>query len=491
MKEIGKQTLAYTLTFIFIRLQGFLLLPFVTRHVPKAELSIFDTLVGYGTVIGMFTVLGMDGALATLYRNPEYERERRSMAWTAVLLVALASLAGTLGFVAFQGVIERDVFRGRWELGLEVSLAAAAVIAGSLQHILANILRQEFQIKQFNISVIGGGLLQFGCTLLVVIGLGWQVKGMLFTLLLTGLLKMGLMLWWTRKYLDFRFSGRLAKRLLTLGLPLLPVSLCGWFISMLHPTLFQIWRTPEEATDYGMANKFAMLATVVTSAFQTAWWPYAMSKAREEGAAKHFQQVCRVAVVMGVLLAVAVGAVTPVIMWLVLAPEYHQSFRTSSLQVMSAVVNTYYYFPLVSLLLAMKIKLEVFGYMTGMAVTVLLSLLLVPPYGPAGAVMATVLGFIALSAVVGRLGRKVHDFGFPLGRIELFFVLSAAALGLWLVVPVETVWGVLLVAPATAVLALAAAVVTGVLRKQDAVYGWQWLRGFVLRKLRRGRPQQA
>ncbi len=485
MKEIGKQTLAYTLTFIFIRLQGFILVPFVSRAVEKGYLSVFETLIGYGTLIGMLTVLGMDGSLATLYRHPDYERDRKRIAWTAVLIVGLASIAGALGFAAFQGRIETVVFKGRWDLNAEVWLAAASVVAGSLQHILANILRQEFQIKQFNISVIGGGLLQFGCTLLVVLGLGWQVKGMLFTLLLTGLLKLGLMFWWTRKYLEFRFCRRLAKRLLVLGLPLLPVSLCGWLMSGFDMTLLQMWRTPEELMDYRMANKFAMLATVVTAAFQTAWWPYAMSKAREPGAAEHFQQVCRVAVVFGVLLAVAVGSVAPILMWLMLAPEYHQSFRTTSLQVLGAVVNTYYYFPLVSLLMAMKIKLEVFGYLTGMAVTVLLDVLLVRHFGAPGAAAATVLGFITLAAVVGRMARRVHDFGFPLGRIEVFFLLSGIALSLWVWVPVETVWGVLLVAMATALLALGAAVLTGVIRKQDAVFGWNWQRDFVQRKLRR------
>ena len=485
MKGIAGQTLGYTLAFIFIRLQGMLLLPFVSRHVDKPEWGVFDTLVGYGAVIGSFTVLGLDAALATLYRHPDYEKDRKRMAGSAVVIVGLASLAGAIGFGLFGGQIEQNVFKGRWDLTVEIWLSAAAVAAGSLQQILANILRQEFQVKKFNISVIGGGLVSFFATLTVVIGLGWQVKGMLFVLLLTGLLKLGLTLWWTLPYLKFSFDRALAGRLLWLGLPLLPVSLCGWLMAGFDRTLLQMWRTPGEVADYGMANRFAVLATVVTAAFQTAWWPYAMSKAREPGAAAHFQQVCRVAVVMGMLLAVCVGAVTPVLMWLMLPPEYHQSFRTTGLQVLGAVVNTYYYFPLVSLLVATKIKLEVFGYLTGMTVTVLLDLALVKYFGVPGAVMATVLGFITLAAVVGRLGRRVHDFGFPLGRIEIYFLLCAGALALWLVIPVHDIWGVVLVAPATALLALGAAVVTGVLRKQDAIFGSAWVRARINKLLRR------
>ena len=56
--SIAKQTAGYMLAMIFLRMQAFLLLPFVARFVPGDELSVFDTVIGYATVVGMFAVLG-------------------------------------------------------------------------------------------------------------------------------------------------------------------------------------------------------------------------------------------------------------------------------------------------------------------------------------------------------------------------------------------------------------------------------------------------
>ena len=460
--------MGYMVATVFIRMQAFLLIPFVTRFVPKDDLSVFETLLTYATVVGMFSVLGLDGALATLYRHPDYEKNRRAMGGTVVLLVGAVSLLAGAGLMLFTGHIEQTVFHGRWDLGVEMAMASAGVMAGSLQHVLANILRQEFEVRKFNISVIGGGLLSFVATLVVVIWLECGIRGMLAVVLATGLLKLGLMLWWTRPYLNFSFQLSLTKRLLSLGLPLLPLSVCGWLMSGFDRTLLQMWRSSGEVMDYAMANKFSMLATVVTSAFQTAWWPYAMNRAREPGIGQHFQQVCRVACVCGALLAAAVAVVTPVVMWVLFEPEYHQSFRTTGLQVLANVINTYYYFPLVSLLVMMKIKTEVLGYLAGMAVTVLLDIALVKPLGAAGAALASVFGYLVLAAIVGRLGRKFVDFGFPLGRTEVFLAGSAAALSVWVWLPATHYLHLLLNGAISFACIAAAGLLTGLLRREDA-----------------------
>lgn len=485
--SIAKQTMGYLVTMVFIRMQAFLLIPFVTRFVPKDDLSVFETLLTYGTVVGMFSVLGLDGALATLYRHPDYEKNRGTMGGTVVLLVGGVSLLAGAGLMAFTGHIEQTVFHGRWNLHVEMALASAGVIAGSLQHVLANILRQEFQVKKFNIAVIGGGILSFVATLAVVIWLQCGIRGMLAVVLATGLLKLGLMLWWTWPYLSFARDRALTRRLLALGLPLLPLSVCGWLMSGFDRTLLQMWRSSGEVMDYAMANKFAMLATVVTSAFQTAWWPYAMNKAREPGIGPHFQQACRVVCVGGALLAAAVAAGTPLAMWLLLEPEYHQSFRTTGLQVMANVINTYYYFPLVSLLVMMKIKTEVLGYVTGMAVTVLMNFILVRPLGAAGAALASVFGYLALTAIIGRLGRKFFDFGFPLGRTELFFAASAAALSVWVWLPTETIAQVISNALISFAVIGVAGLLTGLLRRGD----WGCVRAILEKTFGRFRRRPA
>ena len=485
--SLAKQTIGYMVATVFIRMQAFLLIPFVTRFVPKVDLSVFETLLTYATVVGMFSVLGLDGALATLYRHPDYEKRRRTMGGTVVLLVGAVSLLAGAGLMAFTGYIEQTVFHGLWDLNVEMALASAGVVAGSLQHVLANILRQEFQVKKFNIAVIGGGLLSFAATLVVVIWLECGIRGMLAVVLATGLLKLGLMLWWTRPYLTFAWDRALIRRMLLLGLPLLPLSVCGWLISGFDRTLLQMWRSSGEVMDYAMANKFAMLATVVTSAFQTAWWPYAMNKARDPGIGLHFQQACRVACVCGALLAAVVAAGTPVAMWLLLEPEYHQSFRTTGLQVLANVINTYYYFPLVSLLVMMKIKTEVLGYLAGMAVTVALDIVLVKPLGPAGAALASVFGYLALAAIVGRLGRKFFDFGFPLGRTELFLAASAAALSVWVWRPTENIGQLISNALISFAVIGVAGLLTGLLRRGD----WGCVRTLLEKIPRRFRRRPA
>lgn len=216
-----------------------------------------------------------------------------------------------------------------------------------------------------------------------------------------------------------------------------------------------------------MAHRFALLASVLLSAFQTAWWPYAMSKARDKGISAHFQQICRLACVTGAMLAVIVGSIAPVLTWVMLPKEYTQCFRTSGLQVLGAVIHTYYYFPLVSLLVVTKMKLEVLGYVGGMIVTLLLDIVLVKYFGVPGAVVATIFGYLALTMIVGRLARREFDLGFPLRRIELFFTLSFAILALWLVVKVSTIANAVCLGLLTSILVLGAAYFTGMIKRHD------------------------
>lgn len=444
MAGIAGQTLSYAIAIIFVRLQGFILLPFIARHVAKEDLSVFDILFGYGTLISMVSMAGMDTSMATLYRHPEHQEEKRELVGSAVGIVAVTAGLGALFLFSITGLIETHVFGGRQSLSVETGLVGGLIVVTCLQSVLSNILRQEFLLKKYNVAVIGGGLFSFAVTLGTVVFLGWGIRGMLVALVGTGVLKTLLLAWWATPWIKWRISGPLVKRLLAMGLPMLPVGVCAWFMAGFDRTLLQMWRSPEEVADYGMAFRFAMAGTIVTGAFQSAWWPYAMSRAREPGVKEHFQQVCRIYCVGGALLAAGIAAATPWAIWMLMPEEYHQSFRSAGMQSLRSVVHVYYYFPLVSLLAAKRTTKAVKGYFGGVLVTISLNLLLVESLGIAGAVIASFLGFLTMAGIVGRMARKESDFGYPIERIELFFLLCGCLLTIWFLVPFQTFWGVLI-----------------------------------------------
>lgn len=483
MAGIAGQTLSYAIAIIFVRLQGFILLPFIARYVAKEDLSVFDILFGYGTLISMISMAGMDTSMATLYRHPEHEEEKRELVGSAVGIVAVTAGLGALLLFSITGLIETHVFGGRQSLSVETGLVGGLIVVTCLQSVLSNILRQEFLLKKYNVAVIGGGLFSFAVTLGTVVFLGWGIRGMLAALVGTGILKTMLLAWWATPWMRWTISGKLVRRLLAIGIPMLPVSVCAWFMAGFDRTLLQMWRSPGEVADYGMAYRFALAGTVVTGAFQSAWWPYAMSRAWEPGVSRHFQQICRIYCVGGAFLAAGIAIASPIITWLVLPEDFAQCFQSAGMQSLRNVVHVYYYFPLVSLLAAKKTASAVKGYFIGMLVTVGLNLLLVRPLGIGGCVIASLIGFLTMAGIVGRLGRREFNFGYPVERIEGFFLGCGLALTLWLWVPIQSIGKVAIVGAFTMIGIAGAAYFFGIVKKEDWTFGRERVRMWLRRRI--------
>lgn len=162
---------------------------------------------------------------------------------------------------------------------------AATVGAIVIQHTLA-LARYNRRVWLFNIMsmsyVIGSNLLS---VIFLIYGQG-GVRGIFFGQLVGQIAVAAILVFLFRREFTWRVKKKHLLDLLRYGAPLLPTMLAFWVMNAMSRPMIYHMVSESEAGIYGVAFRFATMVALVTSAFQLAWRPFAMSiKEREDAPA--------------------------------------------------------------------------------------------------------------------------------------------------------------------------------------------------------------
>jgi len=237
------------------------------------------------------------------------------------------------------------------------------------------------------------------------------------------------------------FDGRLLKRMLSYGFPLLLVGLFGMINEVSDKLLFKfLISVPENIADpdsyvmgqlgiYGANYRLAVLMTLFIQMFRYAAEPFFFSHAREDNAKQLYATVMKYFIVFCLLIFLGVTLFIDIFKYFI-GPDFRSGLMIVPIILMANLLLGIFYNLSVWYKLTDKTGYGAIIAFTGAIITVVLNIVLVPEYGYIGAAWAHLSCYFTMVVISFFWGRKHYSISYDLRNIFLYFMI---AMGLYFV----------------------------------------------------------
>ncbi len=426
--HLGRHVAIYALGDLAVRATGFLLIPLYTRRLPLEAFGI----LGIIQIIeaGLVLVLNMGMSTAIMRRVREGGANLREDVFsTAVVLCAVAALLlGTLAVLApsvtpliFGDSLSPGLFR--WVL--------VGILFSTLKLFIVSLLRAERR----PVPYVGFNIAHFvaimGLNIVLIAGLGYGLRGAIWGNATAALIVVLAMTPLILRRIRPGWRPGVVKELLVYGLPLMPGMLAMWVVAMSNRFFIQHHHGPEAVGLYTLGFRIALVLQIaVVTPFRTAWLPIMFSLEDKPDARTIYSLVLTYFVGVGTFAALAIALMAPEVVAVLAPVEYASAASVAPLLVLAYLIYGIYFLLDNGLLLSGRTRLYPVVAGTAAAVNIGLSMLLVPTVGILGAAIGSVLSYLLLAIVMGRVSRLAYPIPYEFGRAAIPLLVGAALYGI-------------------------------------------------------------
>lgn len=435
-------------------------LPLYTAHIPQDEYGYAETLLTAIILSSILLRLGLGEALIRFWFHDDDEERRRRLARSATGWTFTAtSVAAAAALVAAEPLSELLLDTS------DATLLACGVLglwAFTNLEVAYALLRVEERRRSYLAASCSNVLLTVTLTVVLVVGLDGGARGYVLgnyaasTVVLLGL--------WAgqRGRIAFRPPGRPAlAALLRFGGPTVPAEAAVFALNVVDRAYLVRAESPKAAGAYAAAAKLSAVVIVAVRGFQAAWPPLAYSVTDDEEAGRLYARVTTAYVVVTGLVVCGVTLVGRFVCELLV--DYPGVFPALPWVALGwALYGLYLVFVTIAGRAHATIR-NLPAALAGLVVNVVLLLVLVEPFGIAGAGAALCGAYVVMLGVIHLLTRELFTVPFEVGRIAgAVVVLAGVSVAGELLLPTDGLDGLALRAAAlalTAPLLVAAGVV--------------------------------
>jgi O-antigen/teichoic acid export membrane protein len=396
LKHLSKHSIIYGLGGMLSRLLGLVLLPIYTRYLTPADYGILSLLVITNSIATTVTTLGLGRAMTReiVYQNSDertvvsttfYVLMGESMVFFGALIAFSPQLCGLIfgspehthllrfiflmGFLKMFDVVVITRLRIRAQSALYSALAVARFLAGAMLNI-------------YFIVVLKRG-----------------VEGLVTSGVITAALFAAVYLALLIRHLQPSFSLPILRRMLSFGMPLIPVSLSFFLMRSIDRYFLQHYSTAADVGLYSIGCSIGMVMYLAIGAFRMAWIPqkFAIAKQSKQSDAEHqFARILTYYLIVlgfgGVILSVFAREVLLVLT----TPKFYGAYTVVPLITLSGILFGARMVTNIGIPVRNKTKFLPPIIIGSAMVNMALNYVLIPPYGMMGAAWATVISYLVM-----------------------------------------------------------------------------------------------
>jgi O-antigen/teichoic acid export membrane protein len=427
LKDLVRQSAVYGAMDLFGRAGVLILVPLYTRALGAeayGNLEIFVVTQGFLLVFGM---LGFNSALTKYYvlaASPEDARRVFGTAVTTILLWGLVFLGiGWLAAPLLAVHVQHDPgTTGAWRL------VSATVLFESLGSMVLSLFRSQERPFKFASLSLTRLFTTLVVSVILVGKLGLGVRGALIGTLSGSIVGTLLGLVLVRSYLKPRLEAKWVRSLIQLGFPLALGGLAMFFMNSMDRYFINELSEPGELGVYALANRIAVIMTLVVNAFMMAWPPILFRIVKQPGAGETLSRV--VTYYLGVAFFVLLGltALGREIVAM-LAPEGFGGAASLLGFLLGAnlLYGVYHVFT-AGPVLKDRTRYIPMVVALGVVIGVGVNLLLVPRLGAQGAALARMVAFLGLTVLMMLVGQRMYRIPLAVRPVAGLLVLVAVLL---------------------------------------------------------------
>ncbi|RDU22122.1 oligosaccharide flippase family protein [Anaerosacchariphilus polymeriproducens] len=407
LKLFIENFLAYGLVNILNKIVPLIMLPILAKILKDtADFGVFDmfiTIINFGSA---FAVLGVYDSMFREYFEKDSEDYKAKVTSSAMVIVFIASMIVMFFMILFRAAFSK-IFFGNYNCINIVIMSAVGIFFMANRNIISAPTRIQNKRK---IYVVSGLLNSLGYYLLAIYLLqkGFGYNGMIYANLIASIIIFAFFLKINYKHFSFKkYDKPVAKELLRVGLPTLPVFLIYWVFSSFDKIIIMNVLGAGQQGIYSMGLRVASVSQLIYSAFAGGWQYFAFSTMKDDD---QVGMTSKIFEYLGVISLIMFAIVTPMSNWV------FQLFFSGDFEKAGVVFPYLFLSPLLlmvfqvasnQLLVVKKTYMITGSLCIGVIVNVVLNYVLIDKFGIKGCSAATLIGYIVSVILIVAITTKM------------------------------------------------------------------------------------
>ena len=400
LNRLTKSTFIYGIGQVLNRFIGFLLLPLFTAYLSPADYGIIAILGLISFIAVSLFSLGVNGAIGVCYFDDNSDAHKQQTVWTTFFIL----LAGTFLLYLCAFLFPHQISQIAFSTTRYADLMVMTLLTAGMTILTSPFtlyLQFEEKAKLFVILTIITTLFSvaLSCTLVVLFKRG--VHGMVESTLIASMIGLFLFFSFTFARLKIKTSRKMMRKLLMLGLPLVPSAFMVFVLQHGNKYILQYLSGLDAVGIYNIGFNLGMAMSLLVAALQSSWLPYFMSYVdKQDEAGILFGRILTYYVfVFGSVSLLFFIFAKPVIM-IMTQPEFYEAYKVMGLSAGASFVSGIFFILLPGIYFAKDVRYMTVIQIVSTAVAVVLNFAFIHIYGLLGAALALLLGFTTMVAGV-------------------------------------------------------------------------------------------
>ncbi|HEX2963137.1 MAG TPA: flippase [Ignavibacteriales bacterium] len=421
-KELTKDTAVYGISTILSRFLTFILVPFYSHVLGKAENGIVGYIYAYIAFLNIIYLYGMDSAYLKYASLNKDEKNKKSVFSTPYIFVTITSVVISLLIIIFRPQVNAamDIPQDRWDISYYFTFIlffdALAVIPFAHLRLLRK-ARKFALIKTINIIV------NVALNIILIRGFKMGMMAVFISNLVASVLTLILLVPEIMRNLEIKINKELLKKMLRFGLPYLPASLASMVIQVIDRPILLMMTDESTVGVYQINYKLGIFMMLFVSMFQYAWQPFFLHNAKEKNAKELFAKVLTYFVLAGSAVLVVLSLFIDdlirvrIMGFTLIGAAYWSGANIIPIVLLGYLFNGIYVNFTAGIFIEEKTKY--LPYITGLGalVNVGVNYTLIPHFGIMGAASATLASYVVMAIALFIVVQKFYKIDYEYGKL--------------------------------------------------------------------------
>lgn len=440
--RLGRDTLIYGVAFLVARAASFVMLPIYTRYLVPADYAALHLLQMSLDVAAILLSAGVTAGVQRFYFKADTEVDRCAVLWCSLIMFAALNALGALALWVWSPEIAAAVLEDEGAAGL-VHITAMSFGLEAFTTVPMLLLQIRQRPVWYAATSIGRLTLQVTLNVVFLVGLGWGVRGILLSTLITYAAGGAILFVWFVRTTPFAVSGPITWELWKFGYPYQATGAGTFILTYVDRYFLTEERGLTEVGIYSLAYQFGFLLMYMGPApFHLAWDPQRFQLASEPKEVRDAAYARGYLLFSALLVTIAVGIAVfagPVIRIMADA-SYHSAAGLVPLILLAFVCQAFGHVEEFGIQVAERTLWTTVGTWISVGVIVVGYSLLIPPYGAYGAAMATVIAYTTRWICFRVFAQRLFPVDYRPARGLRIAGLGAAVVCVWLLIQPSSVW---------------------------------------------------
>jgi O-antigen/teichoic acid export membrane protein len=287
-KQFMKNLFGFSIGPIVAAILSFITVPVTTYFVSPDDFGKAAMYTMGYTISSMFIFLGLDQAFVREYNE---HKNKNNLFWNSLIFPLLFSFLLAFIYIVFYKPISLLMFDSV-EKYIIIILALSLPFA-ILDRFNLLVLRMEEKAKTYSLFNILNKLLTLIILIPYLIFIDKSFKGIINATFINLIIICIIESYFVKHIwkVNFKFDKELLIKLFKYGIPLVPATLIGWFLSSMDRIALRQWSTFNEIGIYSAAFKIVAVLGIIQQAFCTFWAPTALRWHKEKISNDKYVQV--------------------------------------------------------------------------------------------------------------------------------------------------------------------------------------------------------